>query len=62
MAIHTSILAGKIPWEEKPDRLQSGIAKSQTLLSMHTHTECDLELRRMLSIEELGVESEDQPK
>ena len=37
------------------------IAKSQTLLSTHTHThtECDLQWRRMLSIEELGVESED---
>ena len=31
MAIHSSILAWKIPWTEEPDRLQSiGVQKSQT--------------------------------
>ena len=34
MATHFSILAWKIPWTEKPSRLQStGIPKSQTRLS-----------------------------
>ena len=33
MATHSSILAWKIPWTEKPGRLQSmGSAKSQTRL------------------------------
>ena len=47
MAIHSSILAGKIPWTEEPRGLQSmGSHKSWTGLSecvythacMHTHT------------------------
>ena len=34
MATHSSILAWKIPWTEKPDGLQSiGVAKSRTRLS-----------------------------
>ena len=33
MAIHSSILAWKIPWTEDPDRLQSMGRKSQTRLS-----------------------------
>ena len=37
MATHSSILAWKIPWVEKPGRLQSvGVTKSWTQLSMHT--------------------------
>ena len=39
MATHSGILAWRIPWTEKPDRLQSmGSAKSQTQLSdQHFH-------------------------
>ena len=38
MATHSSTLAWKIPWTEKPGRLQvHGIAKSQTRLSDFTH-------------------------
>ena len=39
MAIHSSILAWKIPWTEEPDGLQSmGVTKSQTQLSdFHTY-------------------------
>ena len=38
MATHSSILAWKIPWTEKPGGLQfKGSQKSQTWLSMHTH-------------------------
>ena len=33
MAIHSSILAWRIPWIEKPRRLQSVESLSQTLLS-----------------------------
>ena len=34
MATHSNILAWRIPWIEKPGRLQSmGLQKSQTLLS-----------------------------
>ena len=33
MAIHSSILAWKIPWKEEPDRLQSMGSQSQTGLS-----------------------------
>ena len=34
MAIHSSILAWRIPWTEEPDRLQSmALQKSQTWLS-----------------------------
>ena len=40
MAIHSSTLAWKIPWMEKPDRLQSGVAKSRTGLSNFTFTFC----------------------
>ena len=37
MATHFSILAWKIPWTEKPSRLQStGVPKSQTRLSDFT--------------------------
>ena len=38
MATHAVILAWKIPWKEKPGRIQSmGVAKSQTLLSDWAH-------------------------
>ena len=39
VATHSGILAWRIPWTEKPDRLQSmGSAKSQTQLSdQHFH-------------------------
>ena len=33
MAIHSSILAWRIPWTEEPGRLQSMRSQSQTLLS-----------------------------
>ena len=37
MATHSSILAWKIPWAEKPGGLQSkGLQKIQTWLSTHT--------------------------
>ena len=36
MATHSSVLAWKIPWREEIGRLQStGVARSQTRLSMH---------------------------
>ena len=35
MAIHSSILAWKIPWREEPGRLQSTGSHSRTRLSMH---------------------------
>ena len=39
MAIHSCILAWRIPWMEKPSWLQSmGVAKSQTRLSDFTFT------------------------
>ena len=39
MATHSSILAWRIPWAEKPGGLQSmGPLKSRTCLSTHTHT------------------------
>ena len=36
MATHSSALAWKIPWTEKPGRLQSMVAKSRTRLSNFT--------------------------
>ena len=42
MVIHSSTLAWKIPWTEKPGGLQSmGVTKSQTQLSTHTYTHKD---------------------
>ena len=38
MAVHSSILAWKIPWTEEPSGLQSGGHKESDKLSMHTHT------------------------
>ena len=40
MAIHSSILAWRIPWTEEPGRLQSmGVTQSQTQLKpLSTHT------------------------
>ena len=38
MAIHSSILAWKIPWTEEPGRLQSMGPQSQTRLSNFTFT------------------------
>ena len=38
MAIHSSILAWKIPWTEEPGRLQSMGSQSQTRLSNFTFT------------------------
>ena len=38
-AIHSSILAWKMPWIEEPGGLQSlGVAKSQSQLSKHSNT------------------------
>ena len=42
MAIHSSILAWKIPWTEEPGELQSMGSQSRTQVSMHAgspHTE-----------------------
>ena len=36
MAIHSSTLAWKIPWAEKPGRLHYGVAEGQTRLSNFT--------------------------
>ena len=38
MAPHSSTLAWKIPWMEKPGRLHSGVAQSWTRLSDFTFT------------------------
>ena len=40
MAVHSSILAWRIPWTEEPSKLQiHGVTKSQTRLSdSHTHS------------------------
>ena len=38
MAIHSSILAWRIPWTEKPTRLQSTGSQSRTRLSDFTFT------------------------
>ena len=39
MAIHSSTIAWKIPWTEEPGRLIfHGVAKTQTLLSVHSVT------------------------
>ena len=38
MATHSSILAWKIPWTEKPGGLQSMGQQSQIQPSMHAHT------------------------
>ena len=39
MATHSNILAWRIPWTEKPGRLQStGVTKSQTRLNYFTFT------------------------
>ena len=38
MATHASILAGRIPWTEEPDKLQPMESESQTALdSWHCH-------------------------
>ena len=52
MAIHSSILAWRIPWTEEPGGLQSIKSQCQTGLSMRAHThsrripETDLEFMR----------------
>ena len=39
MATHSSILAWKIPWMEKPGKLKGhGVTNRWTQLSTHTHT------------------------
>ena len=38
MAIHSSILAWRIPWTEEPGGLQGGVAKNRTRLSDFTFT------------------------
>ena len=38
MAIHSSILACKIPWTGKPGRLQPKVSQSQTRLNNKAHT------------------------
>ena len=53
MAIHSSILAWRIPWTEEPGRLQSmGLQKSwtQLSLSMHTHTDFIIRLSPCLAL------------
>ena len=44
MVTHSRILAGIIPWTEKPGRLQSvyELTKSWTWLSMHTYTHASI--------------------
>ena len=37
MSTHSNILAWRIPWTEKPCRLQSMGLQSRTLISMHLH-------------------------
>ena len=37
MAIHSSILAGRIPWTEEPGGLVHGVAKSWTQLTTLTN-------------------------
>ena len=50
MATHSSTLAWKIPWTEKPGRLQShGVAKSQTRLSDFTFTFINVNAQEVLS-------------
>ena len=39
MATHSIILAWKIPWMEEPGLQSMRVAKSQTLQSMHLHTQ-----------------------
>ena len=38
MATHSSILAWRIPWAEKPDRSQNQTLLSSTRARVHTHT------------------------
>ena len=39
MESHSNILAWRIPWTEKPDRLQSiGVTESDDLSDLETHT------------------------
>ena len=40
MAIHSSILAWRIPWTEKPGRLQSMGLKESDMTEWLTHTQC----------------------
>ena len=43
MATHSSILAWRIPWTEKPDRLQSmGSQESDTAERLHLHLTTDV--------------------
>ena len=52
MATHSSILAWKIPWTEKPDGLQSmGVTKSWTQLHTHIHIYYVLRLASLRIIE-----------
>ena len=39
MATYSSILAWEIPWTEEPGATIHDAAKSQTQLSVHTHTQ-----------------------
>ena len=49
MAIHSSILAWKIPWTEKPSRLQStGFKESDTTERLHLTLPYLLQIRRMI--------------
>ena len=36
MAIHSSVLAQKIPWTEEPGRLVHGVAESDTTKPLHS--------------------------
>ena len=53
MAIHSSILAWRIPWTEKPDRLQSMRLQSGTPLRLCTQ-EVILNIRQFHSQQEIG--------
>ena len=57
MAIHSSVLAWKIPWVEEPDGLRTlhGVAKSQTRLSDFTFTFYFHALEREMAIHSSGL-------
>ena len=48
---HSSTLAWKIPWTEKPGGLQSMIAKSRTRLSKCKEVQCHTSLLRVKSLQ-----------
>ena len=50
MTTHSSILAWKIPWTEKPGGLQCMGSKRVIQLSTHTHTHTHTGLKSFLSL------------